>query len=84
MHAEAARDVQPAQGRRNRKAAETFLRRVMDGGGIQPRVVISNTLASCPPAMRRVLRGVEHRRHKGLNHRAEHTTVCGAAVVMRL
>jgi putative transposase len=61
------------QARRNQEAAEAFLRRVVDGNGDQPRVVITDTLASYPPALRRVLPGVEHRRHKGLNNRAENS-----------
>jgi putative transposase len=59
------------QPRRNQEAAETFLRQVVGGCGYQPRVVITDKLASYPPAVRRVLPGVEHRRHKGLNNRAE-------------
>ncbi len=61
------------QQRRNLEAAETFLRRLLDGQGYEPRVVITDKLASYPPAMRRVLPGVEHRRHKGLNNRAENS-----------
>jgi transposase-like protein len=60
------------QERRNQEAAERFLRRLVEGNGYQPRVVITDKLASYPPAVRRVLPGVEHRRHKGLNTRAEH------------
>ncbi len=36
-----------------------------------PRVVVTDTLASYGAAMRAVLPGVEHRRHKGLHNRAE-------------
>lgn len=61
------------QARRNRQAAETFLRRVLAGCGAPPRVVITDKLASYPPAIRRVLPGVEHRRHKRLNNRAENS-----------
>ena len=61
------------QARRNQEAAEAFLRRVVGGCGYHPRVVITDTLASYPPALRRVLPGVEHRRHNGLNNRAEHS-----------
>ena len=43
------------QSRRNQEAAETFFRRVVDGHGYQPRVVITDKLASYPPAVRRVL-----------------------------
>ena len=47
--------------------------RVVDEHGYHPRVVITDKLASYPPAIRRVLPRVEHRRHKGLNNRAEHS-----------
>jgi hypothetical protein len=33
--------------------------------------VVTDTLASYPPALKRVLPDTEHRRHKGLNNRAE-------------
>jgi putative transposase len=61
------------QERRNQEAAERFLRRVLDGEGQAPRVVVTDTLASYPPARKRVLPQTEHRRHKGLNNRAEHS-----------
>ncbi|CAA9223676.1 MAG: hypothetical protein AVDCRST_MAG77-610 [uncultured Chloroflexi bacterium] len=61
------------QERRNQEAAERFLRRVVDGAGQAPQVVVTDKLASYPPALRRVLPGVEHRRHKGLNNRAENS-----------
>jgi len=38
-----------------------------------PRVVLTDKLASDGAAMRAVLPGVEHRRHKGLNNRAENS-----------
>ena len=61
------------QSRRNQEAAEAFLRRVVDGCGYQPRVIITDKLASYPPAVRRVLPQTEHRRHKGVNNRAENS-----------
>jgi putative transposase len=62
------------QERRDQGAAERFLRRVLDGeAGAGPRVVITDKLASYPPALRRVLPKAEHRRHKGLNNRAENS-----------
>jgi putative transposase len=61
------------QERRNQEAAERLLRRVLDGEGRAPRVVVTDKLASYPAALRRVLPGVEHRRHKGLNNRAENS-----------
>jgi putative transposase len=63
----------PVQERRNREAAERFLRRVVDGWGTRPRVVVTDKLASYPPAIRRVLPGVEPRRHKRLHNRAENS-----------
>jgi putative transposase len=61
------------QQRRNQGAAERFLRRVLGGEDARPRVVVTDKLASYPPALRRVLPGAEHRRHKGLNNRAENS-----------
>src|SRR3981081_4733930 len=62
------------QERRDQAAAERFLRRVLDGeGGAEPRVVITDKLASYPPAIRRVLPTTEHQRHKRLNNRAENS-----------
>jgi putative transposase len=43
------------------------------GWDYTPRVVITDKLASYPPALRRVLPKAEHRRHKGLNNRAENS-----------
>ena len=60
------------QERRNQEAAERCLRRVLEGEGVAPRVVGTDTLASYPPALKRVLPHTEHRRHNGLNNRAEH------------
>jgi len=51
--------VQPS---RNQQAVESFLRRLIEGQGYRPRAVIADKLASYPPALRRVLPGVEHRR----------------------
>jgi putative transposase len=62
------------QGRRDQHAAERFLRLVLDGeNGAEPRVVITDKLASYPPALRRLLPNSEHRRHKRLNNRAENS-----------
>ena len=43
------------QERRNQEAAERFLRRVLDGEERAPRVVVTDKLASYPPALKRVL-----------------------------
>src|SRR5438445_3144739 len=61
------------QQRRDQLAAETFLRRVLAAAGSEPRVVITDKLASYPPALRQVQPSSEHRRHKGLNNRAENS-----------
>jgi putative transposase len=61
------------QSRRDQQAAERFLRQVVDGAGCEPRVAITDKLASYPPAIRRVLPNSEHRRHKRLNNRAENS-----------
>jgi len=53
------------QDRRDQVAAERFLRRVPDAeDAAGPRVVITDKLASYPPAIRRALPRSEHRRHK--------------------
>src|SRR5215467_1551026 len=61
------------QSRRDHEAAERFLRQVVDGVGYEPRAVITDKLASYPPAIKRVFPTVEHRRHKRLNNRAENS-----------
>ncbi len=60
------------QSRRDKRAAVTFLRRLLKRLAYVPRVVITDKLASYGAALRAVLPSVEHRRHKGLNNRAEH------------
>ncbi len=60
------------QARRDKAAAVKFLRKLLKGLAYVPRVVITDKLASDGAAMREVLPSVEHRRHKGLNNRAEH------------
>ena len=62
------------QERRDQTAAERFLLQVLQGElGAEPRVVITDTLASYLPAIRQVLPHTEHRRHKRLNNRAENS-----------
>ena len=61
------------QERRHDQAAVAFLRRVLAScEGAAPRVIVTDKLASYVPAVKRVLPNAEHRRHKGLNNRAEH------------
>jgi putative transposase len=61
------------QDQRNQAAAEALLRRLVEGYRDQPRVVVTDKLASYGPALKRVLPETEHRRHKGLNNRAENS-----------
>jgi putative transposase len=62
------------QSRRDQHAAERFLHRVLDAeDGVEPRVVVTDKLASYVPAIKRVLTNTEHRRHKRLNNRAENS-----------
>ena len=61
------------QGRRDQAAAERFLRQVLHSCEYEPRVVITDKLASYVPVVKRVLPRSEHRRHKRLNNRAENS-----------
>src|SRR5215217_9604350 len=61
------------QSRRNAKAAERLLRKLLKKQGKAPRVMITDKLASYAAAKRVVMPGVEHRQHKGLNNRAENS-----------
>ena len=61
------------QERRNGQAAVASLRRVLAAAGGQPRVIITDKLASYVPAVRRVLPATEHRRHKRSNNRLENS-----------
>ena len=59
------------QSRRDASAARKFFRKLLKGLQYVPRVLITDKLASYGAAKRAVLPSVEHRRHKGLNNRAE-------------
>src|SRR5215213_6083647 len=61
------------QSRRNAKAAKRLLRKLLKKQGIAPWVMITDRLASYAAAKRTVMPSVEHRRHKGLNNRAENS-----------
>jgi putative transposase len=67
------------QSRRDKKAAKRLLRKLLKRQGRAPRVMVTDKLASYPAAKRELMPGVEHRRHKGLNDRAEN--LYGAAGV---
>ncbi len=61
------------QARRDAAAARKFFRKLLKGLQYVPRVVITDKLASYSAAKRMVPPSVEHRRHKGLNNRAENS-----------
>ena len=61
------------QSRRDTQAAKRLLRKLLKRQCRPPRVMITDKLASYGSAKREVLPGVEHRKHKGLNNRAENS-----------
>ena len=61
------------QSRRNKQAAQKFFRKLLKGLQYVPCVLITDKLASYSAAQRAILPSVEHRRHKGLNNRAENS-----------
>ena len=61
------------QSRRDKHAAKRLLRKLLKRQGRPPRVLITDKLASYPAAKKALMPGVEHRRHKGLNNRAENS-----------
>ena len=61
------------QRRRDKHAAEKFFRKLLMGLTYVPRVIITDKLKSYGAAKREILPGVEHRQHRYLNNRAEHS-----------
>ena len=61
------------QSRRDKQAAKRLLRKLLKKQGRAPRVMITDKLASYGAAKGEVMPSVEHRRHKGLNNRAENS-----------
>src|ERR671920_1909553 len=61
------------QSRRDERAAKRLLRQLLKKQMRPPRVMVTDKLASYPAAKEELLPGVEHRRHKGLNNRAENS-----------
>ncbi len=61
------------QSRRDKQAAKRLLRKLLKKQLQPPRVLVTDKLASYPAAKRELMPGVEHRRHKGLNNRAENS-----------
>jgi putative transposase len=62
-----------AQSRRDTHAAKRLLRKLLKCQCRPPRVLITDKLASYSAAKGEVMPSVEHRRHKGLNNRAENS-----------
>jgi putative transposase len=53
------------QNRRDQHAAERFLHRVLDAeDGVEPRVIVTDKLASYVPAIKRAVPNADHCRHK--------------------
>ena len=53
--------------RRNGSAAHAFFERAIDETGVRPERVTTDKAKCYPPALRAVLRGVDHRRSRYLN-----------------
>ena len=61
------------QSRRDKRAAKRLLRKLLKRQCRAPRVMVTDKLASYGAAQREVMPWVEHRRHRGLNNRAENS-----------
>jgi putative transposase len=61
------------QSRRNAKAARRLMRKLLKAQSHAPRVIITDKLRSYDAAKAKIMPGVEHRSHKGLNNRAENS-----------
>ena len=61
------------QSRRDRRAAKRLLRKLLKRQGRAPRVMVTDKLPSYGAAKQELMPGVEHRRHRGLNTRAENS-----------
>src|SRR5436305_1907238 len=59
------------QSRRDKRAAKRLLRELLKKQGRPPRVMVTDKLASYPAAKKELMPGGVHRRHQGLNDRAE-------------
>ncbi|EDX83518.1 Integrase core domain protein [Synechococcus sp. PCC 7335] len=61
------------QRHRNKAAAKKFFRKLLKPAGFAPRGIVTDKLKSYGAAKKEILKGVEHRQHKGLNNRAENS-----------
>ncbi len=61
------------QRRRDKRAAERLLRKLLKRQGRAPRVMATNKLGSYGAAKEKLMPGVEHHRYRSLNNRAENS-----------
>jgi putative transposase len=61
------------QSRRDKRAAKRLLRKLLKRQCRAPRIMVTDKLPSYGAAKKELIPGVEHRRHKGLNNRAENS-----------
>jgi transposase-like protein len=61
------------QSRRDAKSAKRLQQKLLKKQGVEPRAMVTDELKSYAVAKREAMPGVEHRQHKGLNNRAEHS-----------
>src|ERR671916_2495838 len=61
------------QARRDKRSAKRLLRKLLKRQCRAPRVMVTDKLGSYGAAKREVMPDVEHRRHRGLNNRAENS-----------
>ena len=61
------------QSRRNTRAAERLMRKLLRKHGKSPRVMVPDKLRSYAAANKKLGLNFEHRQHKGLNNRAENS-----------
>src|SRR3954469_6636342 len=61
------------QSRRDKRAAKRLLRKLLKRQCRAPRVMVTDKLGSYSAAKQELMPGIEHRRHKGLNNRAENS-----------
>jgi putative transposase len=61
------------QRRRDSRAAQRFLGRLLKAAVVRPRVMITDKLRSYRAARTKMNLQLEHRQHKGLNNRAENS-----------
>jgi putative transposase len=61
------------QTRRDTKAANRLLKRLLKKQGCPPKRLITDKLGSYAAARRQIMPAVEHRSHRGLNNRAENS-----------